>query len=126
MTLLLQLLHLALFYLYLKELREHRNLYVVLAAAAVMLYTFILAQVESEIGALFFAGLPVWITVALIPFALVQSFTREWKGSTHYFLLSLPVAPFIVAFAKWLSTLTVGVVIFRVRMQGERGHELHA
>ena len=66
--------------LYTKEIREHRGVYGGLAVGAILLYTFILTRVEGEAGALFLAGFPVWVTAALLPFALIRSFSGEWAG----------------------------------------------
>ncbi len=104
--------------LYLKELREHRGVYGGLSAGAILLYTFILTRVEGEAGALFLAGFPVWVTAALLPFALVRSFSGEWRASTHYLLLALPVRPALIALAKWVAPLSVGLAIFGVSLAG--------
>jgi hypothetical protein len=104
--------------LYVKELREHRGVYGGLAAAAILLYTFILTQVEGEASALFLTGFPVWVTAALLPFALVRSFSGEWRASTHYFLLALPVRPGLIALVKWMAPMSVGLVIFGVSLAG--------
>ena len=104
--------------LYTKEIREHRGVYGGLAVGAILLYTFILTRVEGEAGALFLAGFPVWVTAALLPFALIRSFSGEWRASTHYFLLALPVRPGLIALAKWMAPLSVGLVIFGVSLAG--------
>ncbi|MBK35792.1 MAG: hypothetical protein CME26_09725 [Gemmatimonadetes bacterium] len=101
-----------------KELREHRGIYGGVSVGAILLYVFILTRVEGEAGALFFAGFPVWVTAALLPFALARSFSGEWKASTHYFLLSLPVRSGTIALAKWLAPLTAAVLIFSVSLAG--------
>ncbi len=98
--------------LYLKELHEHRMLLGGTVAAIACLYGYVLVGVEGEASTFLLASFPISITTAALTFGLISSFWSEWKGSTHYLLLSLPVSRVAIPLSKYLSVLTAGVIVY--------------
>ena len=111
--------------LYLKELRENRNLFLFAVAASVAVDVYAITNSDSEAvtfgkSAPYFllCVLPAVASVLLLPFMLAHSFSSEWKADTHYQMLSLPVPKFAVCLCKWLAVLSIGVALFVVTTTG--------
>ena len=98
--------------LYLKELREHRFLLAGTIGAIACLYGYILIGVKGEVSTLLLASFPGLTTTAVLTFGLISAFWGEWKGSTHYLLLSLPVSRVAIPLSKYLSILTAGTIVY--------------
>jgi hypothetical protein len=98
--------------LYLKELREHRLLLGGTVGTIACLYGYVLVGVEGEASTFLLASFPISITTATLTFALLSAFWGEWKGSTHYLLLSLPVSRVAIPLSKYLSVLTAGLIVY--------------
>ena len=98
--------------LYLKELREHRALLAGTVGAIACLYGYVLVGVEGEASTFLLASFPISITTAALTFGLISAFWGEWKGSTHYLLLSLPVSRVSIPLSKYLAVLTAGMMVY--------------
>ena len=98
--------------LYLKELREHRTLLGGTVGAIASLYAYVLIGVEGEASTFMLASFPISITTAALTFGLISAFWGEWKGSTHYLLLSLPVSRVSIPLSKYLAVLTAGLIVY--------------
>jgi hypothetical protein len=98
--------------LYLKELREHRVLLGGTVGAMACLYGYVLVGVEGEASTFLLASFPISITTAALTFGLISSFWGEWKGQTHYLLLSLPVSRVAIPISKYLAVLTAGLIVY--------------
>lgn len=97
--------------LYVKELKENRNVFLLLLVATLVLDLY--SYVHFMSGAL---ALVPFVSVFIFPFVLLHSFAQEFKGQTHYQLLALPVPRAAVVMAKFLAVLTAGVVLFILAM----------
>ncbi|MFA6111715.1 MAG: ABC-2 transporter permease [Candidatus Latescibacterota bacterium] len=62
-------------------------------------------------GALGLLALP-YATVFILPPVLLHSFAEEFKGQTHYQLLSLPVPRAAVVLSKYLVVVATGAAVF--------------
>ena len=118
--------------LYLKGLKDYRNLVVILAVATVALNVYAhwgvdldtLAEVRGAdhkavvLVQLAIPALPI-LFFALIPaFLLAHSFSSEEKSNNHYLLFSLPVPKYAVGACKVLAILTVAAGLFAVSTGG--------
>ena len=98
--------------LYLKELREHRQLLGGIVVAIACLYAYVLFGVEGEASTFLLVIFPISITTAVLTFGLVSAFWGEWKAGTHYLLLSLPVSRVAIPLSKYLAVLTAGLIVY--------------
>lgn len=62
-------------------------------------------------GALGLLALP-YATVFILPPVLLHSFAEEFKGQTHYQLLSLPVPRAALVLSKYLVVVATGIAVF--------------
>ncbi len=107
--------------LYLKEIKEHRTLFILLPLVTAFLeiiavLSFDDAQVLPSIHVLWSFVPYAWLLV--LPFALSHSFTQEVKGQTHYLLLSLPVSRARIFAAKAAAVATLGIILFAMSSAG--------
>ena len=107
--------------LYLKEIREHRTLFILLPLVPAFLeiiavLSFDDAQVLPSIHFLWSFVPYAWLLV--LPFVLSHSFSQEVKGQTHYLLLSLPVPRARVFAAKAAMVATLGLLLFALTSAG--------
>ena len=106
--------------LYIKELKDHRGVFLFLLIVTLCLDLYASLQVVMGGASLpllnltIYAGLALlsYGTVFLLPFILAHSFSSELKAETHYLLLSLPVQRSAIVLCKFLAVLSVGVVLF--------------
>lgn len=98
--------------LYLKELREHRLLLGGTVGAIACLYGYVLVGVEGEASTFMLASFPISITTAALTFGLISAFWGEWKSSSHYLLMSLPVSRGAIPLSKYLAVLTAGMLVY--------------
>ncbi|MCE2438157.1 MAG: hypothetical protein J4F39_01885 [Candidatus Latescibacteria bacterium] len=104
--------------LYLKELKDARNLSCILAIGTLVLQGWVLLSVETLMIALFFSSLPLWAIMFVLPFLLASSFTGEWRGNTTYLLFALPVRAAVVCLCKFAAIFSVGLMLFSVSGTG--------
>ncbi len=102
------------FALYLKELKDNRNLFLFLLIGTVALDLWVLLTVETQVFAVALCGLPVWAFMFILPFMLASSFSSEWKSNTNHLMLSLPIRTSMVGLCKFLAILSMGTVLFTV------------
>lgn len=104
--------------LYVKELRENRGTFLFLIGGTVALGVYALARgaASGAPGSIIGLMMLPFVSAFIFPFLLLHSFSQEFKGQTHYQLLSLPVSRAAVVLSKVLSVLTAGVVLFGVAM----------
>ncbi len=107
--------------LYLKEIREHRTLFILLPLVTAFLETMaVLSFDDDQILPsihLVWSFVPyAWLLV--LPFVLGHSFTQEVKGQTHYLLLSLPVPRARVFAAKAAMAATLGIILYALTSAG--------
>lgn len=107
--------------LYLKEIREHRTLFILLPLVTAFLEIIaVLSFHEAQVlpsPHLLWSFVPyAWLFV--LPFVLGHSFTQEVKGQTHYLLLSLPVPRAGVFAAKAAMVATLGVILYALTSAG--------
>ena len=107
--------------LYLKEIREHRTLFILLPLVTAFLeiiavLSFHEAQVLPSPHFLWSFVPYAWLLV--LPFVLGHSFTQEVKGQTHYLLLSLPVPRAWVFAAKAAMVATLGIILYALTSAG--------
>ena len=107
--------------LYLKEIREHRTLFVLLPLVTAFLeiiavLSFDDAQVLPSFHILWSFVPYAWLLV--LPFLLSHSFAQEMKGQTHYLLLSLPVPRVWIFTAKAAAVATLGIILFTLTSAG--------
>ncbi len=115
--------------LYLKEMREHRSVFVFLLAVTVVTgvvsatsvgWNSVTSTVSTTMDG---AGQYEWsphmlwalvpyIIVFILPFMLTHSFAQEIKGQTHYLLLSLPASRVAVFLCKITALVSVAVAVF--------------
>jgi len=118
--------------LYLKEMKEHRTLFVFLLAVTVVtsiisttsvgwdsVTSTVSTTMDNTIDAANYEWSPhmLWalvpyIIVFILPFMLTHSFAQEIKGQTHYLLLSLPASRVTVFLCKIATLVSVAVAIF--------------
>jgi ABC-type transport system involved in multi-copper enzyme maturation permease subunit len=118
--------------LYLKEIKEHRTIFIFLLALTVAAGFVSVISVgwntETSVVSSTIAGTPssnsldwsfhmLWAVVPylfvfVMPFLLTHSFAQEMKGQTHYLLLSLPVSRSALFLSKVAALVTVAVAIF--------------
>ena len=130
--------------LYLKELKDIRTLFILLALVTVFLELVAVLSFTGEQsppsvqwptstepgGAAmsmdhhggpslhFLWSLVPFSFILILPFALGHSFAQEAKGQTHYLLLSLPVSRARIFSAKAAAVATLGIVIFALSSAG--------
>lgn len=131
--------------LYLKELKDIRTLFILLALVTVFLEVVAVLSftgeqsppsikwpTSTEPGGVAMSsddleGMPsfhfLWSLVPysfllILPFLLGHSFAQEVKGQTHYQLLSLPVSRARIFAAKAAAVATLGIVIFALGSAG--------
>lgn len=104
--------------LYLKELRDARNLSCILAIGTLVLQGWVLLSVETQIWALLFSSLPLWAIMCVLPFLLASSFNGEWRGNTIYLLFALPVRAAVVCLCKFAAILSMGLFLFAIAGAG--------
>ena len=117
--------------LYLKELKDHRNLCFFLLIATVSLDFYAFFEIDggfedsasirnhvTQLIVLLCVSLPVFASTLIPPFMLARSFSSEWKAETYHLAFSLPIRKGWIAFSKWLAVLTIGVVLFTVSTLG--------
>ncbi|MCY3761531.1 MAG: ABC transporter permease [Gemmatimonadetes bacterium] len=107
--------------LYLKEIREHRTLFILLPLVTAFLEIIaVLSFHEAQVlpsPHLLWSFVPyAWLFV--LPFVLGHSFTQEVKGQTHYLLLSLPVPRAGVFAAKAAMAATLGIILYALTSAG--------
>ena len=107
--------------LYLKEIREHRTLFVLLLLVTAFLeiiavLSFDDAQVLPSPHFLWSFVPYAWLLV--LPFVLSHSFAQEVKGRTHFLLLSLPVPRAGIFAAKAAMVATLGILLFALTSAG--------
>ena len=105
------------FALYRKELKAQKNLILFMLLGVVGLDLYALFGVSKGFG-LFLTSMPVWVTVLLPPFMLAHSFSAEWQAQTHYQLLALPVRKSITVLCKYLSVMSVGILMAVIAIGG--------
>ena len=118
--------------LYLKEIKEHRTVFIFLLALTVAAGLVSVISVgwntETSVVSSTIDGTPssnsvdwsfhmLWavvpyILVFVMPFLLTHSFAQEMKGQTHYLLLSLPVSRSALFLSKVAALVTVAIAIF--------------
>ena len=104
--------------LYIKELKDVRGVFCLLAIGTVVLQGWVLLTIETLAIALFFASLPVWATLFVMPFLLASSFNGEWRANTNQLLFALPVRTGIVGLCKFSAILSAGLVLFGIAGRG--------
>ena len=107
--------------LYLKEIREHRTLFILLPLVTAFLETIAVLsfdddQILPSIHVIWSIVPYAWLIV--LPFVLSHSFSQEVKGQTHYLLLSLPVPRAWVFAAKAAMVATLGIILFALTSAG--------
>lgn len=104
--------------LYVKELKENRNVFLLLLVAtlALDLYSYVHGMSDGRPSPSLALALVPFVAVFVFPFVLLHSFAQEFKGQTHYQLLALPVPRAAVVMAKFLAVLTAGVALFILAM----------
>ncbi len=119
--------------LYLKEMQEHRTLFVFLLGVTVVAgivsatsvgWNSVTSTVSTTVDSTVDAGQYEWwsphmlwalvpyLIVFILPFMLTHSFAQEIKGQTHYLLLSLPASRVTVFLCKITALVSVAVAIF--------------
>ena len=104
--------------LYLKELRDARNLSCILAIGTLVVQGWVLLSVETHVIALFFSSLPLWAIMFVLPFLLASSFNGEWRANTSYLLFALPVRAAVVCLCKYAAILSIGLLLFSIAGAG--------
>ncbi|MBI2501757.1 MAG: ABC transporter permease [Candidatus Latescibacteria bacterium] len=104
--------------LYLKELKENKNVFLLLLVAtlALDLYSYVHLMDDGRPSPSLGLALVPFVSVFIFPFVLLHSFAQEFKGQTHYQLLALPVPRAAVVMGKFLAVLTAGVALFVLAM----------
>ena len=100
--------------LYLKELKDARNLSCILAIGTLVLQAWVLLSVETHVIALFLSALPLWAIMFVLPFLLASSFHGEWRGNTTYLLFALPIRAAVVCLCKFAAILSIGLLLFAI------------
>ena len=107
--------------LYLKEIREHRTLFILLPLVTAFLeITAVLSFHEGQVlpSPHFLWSFVPYAWLLVLPFVLSHSFTQEVKGRTHYLLLSLPVPRTGVFAAKAAMAATLGIILYALTSAG--------
>ncbi len=104
--------------LYIKELKDVRGVFCLLAIGTVVLQGWVLLTIETHAIALFFSSLPVWATLFVLPVLLASSFNGEWRANTNHLLFALPVRTGIVSLCKFGAILSAGLVLFGISGTG--------
>lgn len=107
--------------LYLKEIKEHRTLFILLPLVTAFLeiiavLSFDDDQILPSIHVIWSFVPYAWLLV--LPFLLSHSFANEVKGRTHYLLLSLPVSRTRIFAAKAAAVATLGIILFALISTG--------
>lgn len=100
--------------LYLKELKDARNVSCILAVGALVLQGWVLLSVETHVIALLFSSLPLCAVMFVLPFLLASSFNGEWRGNTTYLLFALPVRTAVVCLCKFTAILSIALLLFSI------------
>jgi ABC-type transport system involved in multi-copper enzyme maturation permease subunit len=111
--------------LYIKEFKEHKGIFSFLLIATIGADVYALYKIEPqtftdlETGFFPFLFGLIWAlspfgAVFLLPFILAHSFSTELKAGTHALLLALPVRRSALVLSKFLSVLSVGIVLFTI------------
>ena len=98
--------------MYLKELQENKNTFVLLLVAALCLGGYALSK-EGEVLVLV-SGLTLlpYGAVLVMPFILAHSFAGESKAQTSYQLLALPVPRWQIGLSKIAAVWTASTGVF--------------
>jgi len=99
--------------LYIKELKDNRSIFLFVLVAALALHAYGYTRAVDGIlptPYIALALLPV-VAVFVLPFLLVHTFSQEFKGQTHFQLLSLPVSRAAIVMAKFLAVLSLGALL---------------
>ena len=100
--------------LYIKELKDNRTVFFFLIVGSLVagMYAYFNplrnGQPSPYLGLIL---LPL-TSLFILPFALIHTFSQEFKAQTHYQLLSLPVSRATVVICKFLAVFSVGVAIY--------------
>lgn len=99
--------------LYIKEIKEHRTLFILLPLVTAFLELVAVLSFDDEQGLSphFLWSVVPYAFLLILPFLLVHSFAQEVKGQTHYLLLSLPVSRARIFAAKAAAVATLGLVL---------------
>lgn len=100
--------------LYIKELKDNRSVFLFVLMAALALHAYGYTRGIDGIQPtpyIALAFLPV-VAVFVLPFLLVHTFSQEFKGQTHFQLLSLPVSRAAIVIAKFLAVLSLGALLY--------------
>lgn len=106
------------FALYLKELKDAKNVSCFLVIGTLVLQGWVLLSVETQMIALFFSALPLWAIMFVLPFLLASSFNGEWRGNTNYLLFALPIRTGVVGLCKFAAILSIGLLLFSIAGTG--------
>ena len=116
-----------LFVLYMKELKDNRNLFLFLLIATVSLDLYAFFEIDeklvttrspSAILIVLLFHLPLFTAILIPPFILAHSFSSEWKAETYHLMFSLPIHKGWIVFLKLIAILTIGFVLFMVSCLG--------
>ncbi|MBT4496421.1 MAG: ABC transporter permease subunit [Gemmatimonadetes bacterium] len=100
--------------LYIKELKDNRSIFLFVLMAALALHAYGYTRgVEGILPTPYIAlaFLPV-VAVFVLPFLLIHAFSQEFKGQTHFQLLSLPVSRASIVITKFLAVLSLGALLY--------------
>ncbi len=104
--------------LYLKELKDVRNLSCILAIGTLVLQAWVLLSVETHVIALFLSALPLWAIMFVLPFLLASSINGEWRSNTTHLLFALPIRAAVVCLSKFAAILSIGLLLFAIAGAG--------
>lgn len=107
--------------LYLKEMKENRTLFIFLLASTACLE--IVALLSFDDGQVMPSPHFLWSFLPygwflILPFFLIHSFAQEFKGQTHYLLLSLPISRTQIFAAKAAVVVTISTLLFILSTAG--------
>ena len=99
--------------LYIKEIKEHRTLFILLPLVTATLEIVAVWSFNDAQGLSphFLWCFVPYAFLLVLPFLLVHSFVQETKGQTHYLLLALPVSRAQIFAAKAAAVATLGLVL---------------
>ena len=100
--------------LYLKELKDNQGIFIFLLLSTLCLGGYPLVVTTGAAKPSFWmvlAGVPYLMSL-VFPFVLTHSFAQEFKGQTHYLLLSLPVPRWGIVLSKFAAVLTGSTALF--------------
>ena len=111
------------FALWMKEMKDNRNLLLFLAIAVIGLDAYVLLRVDPQLtsasdGIILLCMVPFFAPIIILPFVLAHSFSSEWKADTHYLMLALPVRSFWIGLLKGLAVLAMGGLLFLLAASG--------